>query len=70
MKASERIATMVHAFDDAGRKDEVRRLAESVAQLEAVAHAARTLVTWKDQLSFGLNKRRLVDALAALDEAT
>jgi hypothetical protein len=45
-----------------------RALAARVPLLEAVEQAARTLVTWKDNLAFGLNKKRVIDALDALDE--
>jgi len=34
MKVSDRIATMVHAFDDDGRKQEVRDLVERVKRME------------------------------------
>jgi len=40
---------------------------EERAELEAVYQTAKTLVTWKDDLAYGLNKRRLIDALAKVD---
>jgi hypothetical protein len=65
MKDSERIATMVHAFDDAGRKDEVRRLAERVKRLEAVAKAAERIAGPKLPSAGDWDMLRL--SLAALD---
>ena len=37
MTLAEEVGTMVFAFDDAGRKESVRRIARRVAQLEAFA---------------------------------
>ena len=41
MKASEEVATMVHAFPDKGRKDAVRALAARVARLEETLPTSR-----------------------------
>jgi hypothetical protein len=42
--------------------------ARTQATLEALTDASRSLVTCKDHLSFGLNKSRVLDALAAVGE--
>jgi len=42
--------------------------ARTQATLEALTDASRALVTCKDHLSFGLNKSRVLDALAAVGE--
>jgi hypothetical protein len=66
MKVSERISTMVHAFDDTGRKDEVRRLAEHVALLEAVVQKARGL-RWVHPNDRARYEAEFDAAVAALD---
>jgi hypothetical protein len=72
VNTSERIATMVHAFSDSERRDEVRRIAKDVERLEAVATAARRLEDILDRGGdVGDVQRALVGirvALAALDE--
>lgn len=78
MKASDRIATMVHAFDDAERKHAVREIAERVKRLEAIATRAEQLVEDCYQTEDGqatvvdparrYQLKEALDELAALDE--
>jgi len=69
MKASDRIATMVHAFDSASHKREVRAVVERVKRLESVVAAARVAVVGLDEITTCCECRwcDLLRALAALD---
>ena len=59
--ASEEVASMVHAFDDKGRKDAVRKLAERVRQLENELRYCIEIIEdnldVKNDLQFQLAKR-------------
>jgi len=68
MKASDEIATMVHAFAGELRKKAVRRLAERVRHLEAVATAAKA---WDEKFHSDMPEaaavRKALAELAALE---